>query len=33
MKKLIVATGAVCLSAFLLSVEAYTGEEFAKVPK
>ena len=33
LKKLIVATGAVCLSAFLLSAQAYTGEEFAKDAK
>ncbi len=30
MKKLIVATGAVCLTAFLLSAQAYTGHELAK---
>lgn len=30
MKKLIVATGAVCLTAFLLSAQAYTGQELAK---
>lgn len=33
LKKLIVATGAVCLSAFLLSAQAYTGHEFAKDAK
>ena len=33
MKRLIVATGAVCLSAFLLSAQAYTGEELAKDAK
>jgi len=33
MKKLIVATGAVCLSVFLLSAQAYTGEELAKDAK
>jgi uncharacterized membrane protein YkoI len=30
MKKYIVATGAVCLSAFLLSAQAYSGHELAK---
>ena len=33
MKKLIVATSAVCLSAFILSAQAYTGEELAKDAK
>lgn len=33
MKKLIVATGSVCLTAFLLSAQAYTGEELAKDAK
>ena len=33
MKKLIVATGAVCLTGFLLSAQAYTGEELAKEAK
>jgi uncharacterized membrane protein YkoI len=33
MKRLIVATGTVCLSAFLLSAQAYTGEELAKDAK
>ena len=33
MKKLIVATGSVCLSVFLLAAQAYTGEEFAKDAK
>lgn len=33
MKKLIIATGAVCLSAFLLSAQAYTGQELAKDAK
>ena len=33
MKKLIVATGAVCLSAFLLTAQAYTGHELAKNAK
>jgi hypothetical protein len=32
-KKLFVAAGAVCLSAFLLSAQAYTGEELAKDAK
>ena len=30
MKKLIVATGAICLAAFLLSAQAYNGQELAK---
>jgi uncharacterized membrane protein YkoI len=30
MKKLTIATGAVCLSAFLLTAQAYTGQEFSK---
>ena len=33
MKKLIAATSAVCLSAFILSAQAYTGEELAKDAK
>ncbi len=33
MKKLIVVTGTVCLSAFLLTAQAYTGHELAKNAK
>jgi uncharacterized membrane protein YkoI len=33
LKKLVIATGAVCISAFLLSAQAYTGHELAKDAK
>jgi uncharacterized membrane protein YkoI len=33
MKKLFVTTVAVCLSAFVLSAQAYTGQEFSKDAK
>jgi len=33
MKKLIVTTGVICLSAILLSAQAYTGHEFSKDAK
>jgi uncharacterized membrane protein YkoI len=33
LKKLFVATGAACLFAFLLSAQAYTGQEFSKDAK
>ena len=33
MKKLLAATGAVCLSIFLRSAQAYTGQELAKDAK